>query len=88
MAQNINVVSKSTGPRTVKGKEISRRNALTHGIFSTSVVISDESQADFDALHNGLRKCFRPAGVFEDELVKILAETRWRQRRLLLAEEG
>jgi hypothetical protein len=74
------------GPRTNQGKERSRQNSLKHGIFSKAVVLKDESQTEFDALLNGLREHFQPVGTFEDGLVESLAVTRWRQRRLLVAE--
>jgi hypothetical protein len=77
---------KGTGPRTTLGKERSKHNARTHGIFSGVVVLKSESQAEFDALLNGLRNDFRPVGTLEESCVELLAVTRWRQRRLLIAE--
>ena len=76
---------RSGGPRTALGKNRSKYNARTHGIFSKVVVLDGESQAEFDAQLGGLREHFRPVGAFEDGLVEILAVTRWRQRRLLVA---
>jgi hypothetical protein len=78
--------SKPRGPRTALGKNRSKYNARTHGIFSKVVVLDGESQAEFDAQLAGLCESFRPVGAFEDGLVEILAVTRWRQRRLLVAE--
>jgi hypothetical protein len=80
------LTGKGTGPRTKLGKERTKHNALTHGIFSKAVVLGTESRAEFDALLNGLCKDFRPTGRLEDILVEILAVTLWRQRRLLAAE--
>jgi hypothetical protein len=77
---------KSTGPLTRLGKERSRTNALTHGIFSKAVVLKNESQGEFDVLLDGLRKDFRPVGRLEETLVELPAVTWWRQRRLLIAE--
>jgi hypothetical protein len=74
------------GPRTTQGKARSRQNSLSHGIFAKTVILRDESEAEFDALLNGLREHFQPVGTFEDGLVESLAVTRWRQRRLLVAE--
>ena len=48
------LVRKATGPRTQQGKERSKHNAITHGIFSKAVVLKGESQADFDALLSAL----------------------------------
>ena len=77
---------RSGGPRTALGKNRSKYNARTHGIFSKVVVLDGESQAEFDAQLGGLREHFRPVSAFEEGLVEILAVTRWRQRRLLVAE--
>ncbi len=79
---------KGTGPRTELGKERSKHNARTHGIFSNVVVLESESQAEFDTLLNGLRKDFQPVGMLEDGLVEILADTWWHRRRLLVAERA
>jgi len=70
---------------TALGKNRSKYNARTHGIFSKVVVLDGESRSEFDAQLAGLREHFRPVGAFRDGLVEILAVTRWRQRRLLVA---
>jgi hypothetical protein len=80
------VVRRGTGPRTRKGKDTSKENALKHGIFSQVVVLKGESQAEFNSLLNGLCDYFQPLGSFEEGLVETLAVTRWRQRRQLIAE--
>src|SRR5258707_13025065 len=38
------LVRKAGGPRTPQGKEPSKHNAITHGIFSKAVVLKGESQ--------------------------------------------
>jgi hypothetical protein len=80
------VVRKGTGPRTKQGKERSKHNAVTHGIFSKVVVLKGESQAEFDALLNRLRNDRQPVGTLEELLVEKLATLFWRNRRLLIAE--
>jgi hypothetical protein len=85
-ASSFSLARRGNGPRTVQGKERSKRNALKHGIFSKVVVLPGESQAEFDSLLNGLRDDFEPVGTFEGGLVETLAVTQWRQRRLLIAE--
>jgi hypothetical protein len=80
---------KGTGPRTaLGGKERSKHNALKHGIFSKIVVLEGEPQSEFNALYRGLLQHFQPVGAFEKGFVEVLAITRWRQRRLLIAEGG
>jgi hypothetical protein len=80
------LAGRSTGPRTRRGKEISKQNSLKYGLFSKVIVLKGESQADFDALLNGLRDSFQPVGTLEDVFVEKLASLLWRNRRLLLAE--
>jgi hypothetical protein len=79
-------IRRGTGPRTELGKERTRHNATKHGILSGRVVLPGESQAEFSDLVNGLHDVFEPMGAFEEGLVEMLAVTRWRQRRLFIAE--
>ncbi len=78
-------IRRSTGPRTQQGKERSKRNSITHGIFS-NVVLKSESQADFDALLKALYNDRRPKGALEEVLVNRLAGLFWRLRRVGAAE--
>jgi hypothetical protein len=83
---NFALARTSTGPRTAQGKERSKRNAQKHGIFSKGIVLEGESQAEYDALLEGLRADFQPIGTFENTLVEDLATIIWRLRRLRIAE--
>ena len=82
--------SKSTGPRTARGKSWSRLNALKHGILASQAVLTTtEGRAErkaFEDLVGGLTLDFRPAGTFEQSLVQQIAACIWRQRRLLMFE--
>jgi hypothetical protein len=80
------VPRKSTGPRTQRGKDRSKNNALKFGILSKAAVLPGESQAEFGALLNGLRDHFQPIGALEVILVEKLALDLWRYRRFLIAE--
>jgi hypothetical protein len=77
---------RSTGPRTDRGKERSKFNALKHGLFSKVVVLKGESSADYLSLQNGLRADFQPQGTLETVLVENLAALLWRKCRLFQAE--
>ena len=79
---------RATGPRTPEGKQRSKYNALKHGIFSSIVLLKDESRSEFNSLLNRLRNDLRPEGALEELLVEKLAALAWRQRRLLLAESA
>ena len=77
---------KSTGPRTPKGKEASKRNALRHGIFSKVTVLPSESREEFDTHLKGFVEALKPVDALEYFLVVKLAIFSWRWRRLLKAE--
>ena len=77
---------KSTGPRTVRGKAIIWRNAVTHGMTSTRVVLFDEVKADFEKFYAGLTQDFAPEGTAECALVERIAMLGWRLRRASRAE--
>jgi hypothetical protein len=77
---------KSTGPRTLIGKQRTRLNATKHGIFSSVALLDGESRDEFDSLKEGLEKYYDPRGVLEKILVNMLVILFWRYRRLLIAE--
>jgi len=83
---------KSTGPRTERGKRISRWNALKHGLVGKAVVIQEgerkENAAEFKSLLAQLRKTLEPVGVLEEILVEQIATSYWRLRRALRCEAG
>lgn len=77
---------RATGPRTVRGKQKSRYNALKHGIFAQGILEDRESKADYHLVLTGLLEDFQPEGALEELLVEKLAMLFWRYRRLLRAE--
>ena len=83
---------RSTGPRTAKGKAVSRMNAVKHGILSTEVVVRglriQEHENEFKALREQCWECLAPVGSVEEMLVDRIVTAQWRLRRVLLAETG
>jgi hypothetical protein len=79
-------VGKFTGPRSPEGKERSKHNALSHGIFSEVTVLPGESSDEYVSLLKGLSGALKPKERLEKLLVEKLATLAWRHRRLLLAE--
>jgi hypothetical protein len=79
---------RASGPRTASGKQRSRLNAQTHGIFSKGRLVGDESAREFELLLKGLLDDLKPEGTLETILVDQLATILWRRRRVLLAESG
>jgi len=79
---------RSTGPRTERGKQRSRYNALKHGIFSKVLLLEGESRAEYQSLVKGVRDSLQPQGTLEETLVEELVCFLWRRRRLLQAERA
>src|SRR5947209_11769559 len=73
---------KSTGPTSESGKRRSAQNATTHGLFSKASLIAGESQEEFDFELNRFIDEFKPRGANEDSLLRRLADTAWKLRRL------
>src|SRR6266511_3316599 len=68
------------------GTEITRFNALKHGILSRYTVLPWEEVNEYNALLAALAAEHAPHGPTEDHLVEELAGVLWRKRRLRLAE--
>ena len=80
--------AKSNGPVTAEGKAISSRNSLKHGLTSSRVVLSHESQEEYDALEASFLRRFKPSDEVETELVIEMVAARWRLRRIELMEDA
>ena len=79
---------RKSGPRTAVGKQRSRLNAQTHGIFSRGRIVGDESPREFELLLEGLVDDLKPQGTLERILVDQLATILWRRHRILRAESA
>ena len=92
LAANRRNAQKSTGPRTPKGRAVSRMNALKHGILSKQVLVQglvlQESGEELEALHRRFWEDLQPVGVMEEMLVDQIVTAHWRLRRALTAESG
>jgi hypothetical protein len=78
--------NKSNLPATVGGTEITRFNALRHGVLSRYTVLPWEDAAEYGDLHAALTAEHAPCGLTEEHLVEELAGILWPKRRLRLAE--
>ena len=81
--------AKSHGPATAEGRARSSQNALRHGLAvraaalpTVSVVLDDESPADFQRLLDSYLDEFVPTSPLEVELIETMVSARWRLRRL------
>lgn len=84
--------TKSTGPKTKRGKQIVKWNAMKHGLLSKEVVIEtgdgQEDPKEFELLYKCLIDQLKPVGIIEDMLVEKIAVCYWRKRRLIKFESG
>src|SRR3954470_18995973 len=68
------------------GTEITRFNALRHGVLSRYTVLPWEDAGEYCALLAALVAEHAPQGPTEEHLVEEVAGILWRKRRLRLAE--
>jgi hypothetical protein len=77
---------KSTGPRTVEGKQASSQNATTHGVFCNALLLDGEDGTLLHRVRQDFIKSLKPQDLFELSFVdRIVAQT-WKLRRLREAE--
>ena len=76
-----------TGPRTAKGKAVTRYNAATHGIYSvTPVVPAFERERDWQAHRARVFEDLQPDGYMQEIIAERIAVKTWRLRRLVRYE--
>jgi hypothetical protein len=80
--------TKSALPAKIGGAEITRFNALRHGVLSRYTVLPWEDAAEYRDLVASLVAEHAPHGPTEEHLVEELAGILWRKRRLRLAESA
>src|SRR3954449_597722 len=73
-------------PAEAAGTEITRFNALRHGVLSRYTVLPWEDPEEYQALIAALVAEHAPQGPTKEHLVEELAGILWRKRRLRLAE--
>ena len=92
LAANRRNAMKSTGPRTARGRDRSRMNALQHGLLAQAVVVQGvglrESASQLQALRRQFFEHCAPVGPLEAMLVEQIVTCYWRKRRVLKAESG
>jgi hypothetical protein len=79
---------KSTGPRTINGKQASRRNALGHGLTAETLIEPLEDPEVYRAFEAAIVAEYLPQSPVEKELVHRLASLFWRLRRATSIETG
>ena len=78
----------STGPKTEAGKKRSSQNALRHGLTSEIVVMPNEDLEAYQSHLKSFMDEYQPQGATELNLVQSLADTSWRQNRIVAIESN
>jgi hypothetical protein len=78
----------STGPVTPEGKSTSSRNAVSHGLFSTSDTLNETERTQFKILAEAMNKDLAPDGILEQTLSSEITRAAWRLRRCAAVEDS
>jgi hypothetical protein len=79
---------KSTGPKSEEGKQVSRCNAVRHGLTAETVIGALEDAEDYQAFEAAITADYDAQSAVERELVLRLASILWRLRRATTIETG
>jgi hypothetical protein len=79
---------RSTGPKTEAGKQVSRCNAVRHGLTAETVIGALEDAEDYKAFEAAITADYEAQSAVERELVLRLASVLWRLRRATMMENG
>ena len=63
------------------------KNAITHGLYSSDIVLPWENEQEFNDLHQALREEYYPDGVSEEAAVFEMARLYWIRRRLTIGTQ-
>jgi len=83
---NQNNAKQSTGARTKAGKERSKMNAKTHGIFVKELFIPDKDKPQFQALQSSLREQLNPASTLQHIAFEKILAACWRYKLAIRLE--
>ena len=79
---------RSTGPQTTEGKARSSQNARKHGLFARDTLLPGDDPQEFLQLIADLEQELEAGSGFERRLMRHIADTEWRMRRLVRLETG
>ena len=78
--------AKSRGPKTEAGRQRSSQNAITHGLCSGLVVLTNESEEGYQNHRAAYIDRFQPADPVEVDLVDQMVSATWRLHRTWVVE--
>ncbi|NQV12427.1 hypothetical protein HQ524_03610 [Candidatus Uhrbacteria bacterium] len=76
------------GVKTEAGKQVSKMNALKHGLLSSEVVLYSEDRAEFEGFRDRMEKTLKPEGELEIFITERIVTSFWRLKRLLFVERN
>jgi hypothetical protein len=79
---------KSTGPRTVAGKQRVSMNALSHGLQAKVCRMVWESEEEFNEYQSAMLVELAPVGALECIIADSIIAAQWRLQRLCSIEKG
>jgi hypothetical protein len=79
---------RSTGPKSARGKEISSRNSLKHGLTGEGVALTNEDAAEVERTFHDLEAEMKPSGPMGRLLVRRIATMAVRMERSVLQESA
>ncbi len=87
IAANVINAQKSTGPRSLAGKQRSSQNAVKHGLSANSI-IPGEDVNEYLRHVGETQRVLRPSGRVEVELARRVADIQWRMKRVPAYEKA
>jgi hypothetical protein len=88
IAANRRSAARSTGPKTKRGKNAVKRNALKHGLLADDALLPGEDVEAFNRLRESIHADLDPVGAIETALVERIVDGLWRLRRVPYVEAG
>ena len=77
---------RKAGPKTPEGRARSSQNAVTHGLFSSQVLLQHEDPDELEALRQEAYAALKPEGLFEELYADQIVAGLWRLRRAMRVE--
>ena len=81
IAANRENAKKSTGPKTDATKELTKMNALRHGLTGQVNLMPDEDREAHDKFCAAIVESLAPEGALEIQFAQSIAEDNWRANR-------
>ena len=72
---------KSTGPKTLDGKEKSSQNAMKFGFTAKKFTIPSEEKQEFEEYHQKMINILKPNTILTEEMVLNICLAFWKSRR-------